>query len=524
MKKIILTALIAFSTLVHAQEFNSCTIYTEYGDFVKAKSCLDTWKTKYANDPSYHYQLMYQAVKSGDAATATSVMDKINAFPATDFYTISAKTTYYAFTGDMPKAKSAFESVFVNHKMSPMPVLTDVIRAFISFKVKDTTYVGMWIKTLEKELKILPVQVVMLKGDYYSAQGDHGTALNYYNQVIDTEPKNSIALYRKAVAYRRIRNFSAALGELETALRIAPEFPFAVLEKAEVLFELKRPEEGIAVYNEYFKMVPDDKIAHLQFGSALFAAKKFEDAEKQADYVLQSDPANVSALKLKSYTSYELGKFAEGKVIMQNFLSKADTSIITSKDHEYMAYFHQKDLNDSLAIESYKKALQYPGVRPELYSEVGNLMFKKGLYQDAFNTYQAKLAIYKGTSADYFTYGRSALALENYILADSLFGKVTELQPTWPNGYLMRANANAHLDPNSTEGKAFPYYDKFIELAEADTANAAKLKNGLMEAYKYMGSYYYLNKDIPKSKSYWNKVLLLDPNDKQAKDVLKQLK
>ena len=291
-----------------------------------------------------------------------------------------------------------------------------------------------------------------------------------------------------------------------------------------MLFELKRPEDGIAVYNEYFKMAPNDIIAHLHFGSALFASKKFEEAEKQADLVLQSDPNNVSALKLKSYTSYELGKFAEGQVMLQNFLDKADTSIITSKDHEYMAYFLLKAGNDSLAIESYKKALQYSGVRAELYTDAGSLMFKNAYYQDALNTYQAKLAIHKGSSADYYTYGRSALALENYALADSIFGKVTEMQPTWPNGYLMRANANAHLDPGSTEGKAHPYYEKFIELAEADTVNAGKLKPWLLEAYKYMGYYYYLNKDIPKSKMYWNKVLALDPNDKQAKDVLKQLK
>ncbi|MBK7389848.1 MAG: hypothetical protein IPI23_12500 [Bacteroidetes bacterium] len=46
----------------------------------------------------------------------------------------------------------------------------------------------------------------------------------------------------------------------------------------------------------------------------------------------------------------------------------------------------------------------------------------------------------------------------------------------------------------------------------------------MVEAYKYLGYYYYLNKDIEMSKVYWNKVLLLDPTDKQAIDVLKLLK
>jgi hypothetical protein len=45
----------------------------------------------------------------------------------------------------------------------------------------------------------------------------------------------------------------------------------------------------------------------------------------------------------------------------------------------------------------------------------------------------------------------------------------------------------------------------------------------MIEANKYLGYYYYLNKDIEKSKAYWKKVLLLEPTDKQALEVLKQL-
>ncbi|MBL0341801.1 MAG: hypothetical protein IPP71_13210 [Bacteroidetes bacterium] len=62
-----------------------------------------------------------------------------------------------------------------------------------------------------------------------------------------------------------------------------------------------------------------------------------------------------------------------------------------------------------------------------------------------------------------------------------------------------------------------------MELAESDSVNSAKYKKGLIEAYKYLGYYYYLAKDVGQSKMYWKKVLFLDPNDKQAMDVLKQL-
>ena len=198
MKNFILTILTAFSTVVCAQEYNTCTQYSDYGDFAKAKSCLETWKSKYATDPGYHYQLMYHAVKSNDAALATSLMEKINTLPATDFYTLSAKATYYAFSNDIPKAKSTYESVFTNHKTSSLQVMADVVHAFISYKTKDTAYAGMWIRMLEKEQKSPTAILEMLKGDFYASQGDHGTALNFYNLVLDMEPKKQRSTLQKS--------------------------------------------------------------------------------------------------------------------------------------------------------------------------------------------------------------------------------------------------------------------------------------------------------------------------------------
>jgi len=46
----------------------------------------------------------------------------------------------------------------------------------------------------------------------------------------------------------------------------------------------------------------------------------------------------------------------------------------------------------------------------------------------------------------------------------------------------------------------------------------------LTEAYKYLGFYYYINKDYPNARINWEKVKAIDPNDKQALDALKDMK
>jgi Tfp pilus assembly protein PilF len=70
-------------------------------------------------------------------------------------------------------------------------------------------------------------------------------------------------------------------------------------------------------------------------------------------------------------------------------------------------------------------------------------------------------------------------------------------------------------------GSAFPFYQKFIELAQAD---ATKNKRNLVEAYGYMGAYYMNAKDNAQAKQNLDKALELDPNDELAKELLKGLK
>jgi len=523
MKRFVFSFLLLCGTMAQAQEYVTCNTYNDYNDFEKAKLCLNSLESRFAKDPAFYYYKMQQAISSKDQVTAKKLMDEVGAFPANDFHVLSAKTSYLVFTQDIPLAKATYESVLKNHKLAPVAVILNVARTFISFKTRDADYTLLWLNTLEKELKQPHAGWLMLKGDYYYSLSDYGNALNNYNLVIDAEPGNALAYYKKAVSYGAIKNPTAALNEIEVALKLRPDFPAAILEKGETLLELHRYDEGKIAYEQYFKLVPGDNLAHLRYGSALFSMKKYEEARMEAELVLKNDENNISAKKLKAYSLYELQQYVEGQAVLLNYMAVIDTAAITYRDYDYLAHFYIKNGSDSLAIETFKKGLTYQGATSEAFSEAGSLMVKKNHYADALVTYQAKLLLYNGSSADYYNYGRSALALEDYVLADSLFAKVCEMQPLWPNGFLMRANANAHLDPGSTSGKALPYYEQFVMLAEADVPNAAKYKSGLMEAYRYLGYFHYLSKNIEKSKFYWKKVLELDPNDKQAKDVMKQL-
>jgi tetratricopeptide (TPR) repeat protein len=115
---------------------------------------------------------------------------------------------------------------------------------------------------------------------------------------------------------------------------------------------------------------------------------------------------------------------------------------------------------------------------------------------------------------------RSKIKLD-YAKADTALTMLVQKVPDLAVAYFWRARINANFDPESKLGLAKPYYEQFIERAAADKD---KFKKELIESYQYLGYYYYLQEDNVKSKVYWQEVLNLDPENKQANDVIKMLK
>lgn len=109
----------------------------------------------------------------------------------------------------------------------------------------------------------------------------------------------------------------------------------------------------------------------------------------------------------------------------------------------------------------------------------------------------------------------------DYSKADSLLTILINKSPNLPIGYLWKARVNANFDPESESGLAKPFYEQFIQIASNESD---KYKNELIESYSYLGYYYYLQNDKSKSKANWQEVLDIDPANKQANDVIKQMK
>lgn len=507
----------------HAQSTLECSKLSDGGSYKNSEKCFSSISGSKTNDSEFQYQRIKNLTRSLQPESLKQAEGLVKTMDVTSDYQSLVQIWIFLAQNNISEAKSFAEKIKTKAKKEDTNKLIEVAEAFMSFKTADLEYALLILNQAESLMKIVNPAWLIQKGNYFRKKGDHGTAMINYNLALDKEQANQLAHYFKGVSYAEIESYPAALGEFNECLKIQNEFPNALREKAEVLFKQGKTQEGKDAYEKYFVYMPDDVYARINYSSSLFANKEYQAAISEADLVLQQKTNNPAAFKLKAYSNFELSNYPEGLENMNQYLTYADTGLITSRDYEYLGKLYQKNGNDSLAISSFMNAVQQPGARSELYSETISLLSKKGKYNDVISIYNQKKQNFTPTSADSYNCGRAHLAIGEYPLADSLFARVCEMQPAWPNGFLMRGNANANMDPGSVEGKAKPHYERYVELAEADTANSAKYKNGLIEAYKYLGYFFYLSKQIDQSKIYWKKVQSLDPADKQAQEVLKQL-
>lgn len=368
-------------------------------------------------------------------------------------------------------------------------------------------------------------EIFVLMGDVFSERNDGTSAAEKYNKALDLDNNFVKAVVRKGMLYKRSKNLEIAQSEFENAIKIDSMFAPAHRELGEIFIRQRKLNEATAEYRKYLDLSKNTSIARLRYASFLFLSKDYQGTLNEITQLSKMDPANTSLLRLYAYTYYEMGDSVKALQHLNNLFEKVEESKRTQKDYEYYAKTLSKAGQDSLAVIYFQKAYSMDSTNTELLIELGTVLMKMKKYSEAASVFQQRVDFGKGvTSTDYYSLGRAYSSAKEYLKADSAFAKVNELLPNWANGWFWRAQVNANIDSTSEKGLAKPHYEKYIELALADTANYSKHKNNIVEGYRYLGYYYYRQKHISASKEYWRKVLEIFPNDKQATDVLEGFK
>jgi tetratricopeptide (TPR) repeat protein len=393
-------------------------------------------------------------------------------------------------------------------------------------------------------------------GDNFIRSQYYGLASGRYHQALYLQPDNTEALCRLAEIDIKIQNYEDAETTLFKVITKDPAYIPALKNLGELMYTLGRYREASEYYGQYIKLAETSEKALIRYVTVLYFNKEFSKVVEYVDRVLMQDSSNPVMLRLKGYSAYELDQNQEGLDAMQKFFevrSVTDTNKVIATDYEYYGKLLARTGNDSLAIINLVKAMEIDTALTGLLEDIAKLYEKQKKYPEAIQYFEELIQARNEnvSSLIYFSMGKDLLLMADNVKGtpDSLlrpaylekanlaFSKVVEISPGSYLGYQWRARALAGLDPETTQGLAKADYEKTLSLLESKN-DTKRYATELIEAYRYLGYYYYLKYDEIKksddaaakelartdSVAYWQKVLSIDPSNSVAKQAIAALK
>jgi len=473
-------------------------------------------------DASLLYHLGRALILTGDNKNAEVTFQKGIDMNPKEFLNVAGKGHLRMVENNVNEAKQFFEQALTGTKSKNVAVMNAVAEGYLANDKMANDALNVLLKA--KSDKDADVVTYLLLGDTYTKLVKGGDAISSYEKAASMDPKSGFPQYKMGLVYLRSKNLAVAEEHLTKAVTIEPGCTLAHKELGELYYAQKKAPEAVKAYEAYLALTefPDrDKTRYAFF---LFMAKEYKKAAPVFKELTSKPEPSITALKYAGYNAAEMGESAEAQRYFDAYFAKAKKEDITAADYNYLAtkYANTKPPtkeSDSLAILNYRKSLELDSTQVDIAQKVAEASFKAKHYSDAVKDYERlKRLKPKLSSQDLFSMGRAYYVDSLLVQADSTFSKLAEAQPKMTVSWLWLSRTRARLDPESEKGLAKPSFEKLIENA---LTNPEKNKADLIEAYLYLGYYYFIKNDLPTAKDNYKKVLALNP-DPKSKNIAEE--
>lgn len=434
--------------------------------------------------------------------------------------------------GDIPEAEAHFNKALLLSKEKDAVVYNKIADAFLHAGNKDAKKALPYLekalvlkKKKEKEDESrVDAETYMLMGDAYLDLGKGGEAVGSYEKAIEKDGRFEAKGHTKiGRIYLMARSYDAALAEFEKALQADASYAPVYKDLGEIYFTHKK-DVGKAkeMYRKYLDLSDVKTGSRSRYAAFLYVSKDFENAIKEIRASLGNQPGDIVMNRLLGYSLYKTNAYEEAAQAFKKYFELVKPNETLASDYEYLGLTLMELGRDSLAIENFQSAIQKDSSNIAMLENAAQTFKKDKKYKPSAQLYEMFLnrKIKPGTN-DYYEAGKVYLDAQLYDQAEAAFEKVIQLSPNHYIGYYMMANTKFYRDQEGKQGLAKPYYEKVIEILEAD--KASKNLGPLITAYSYMATYYTQKQDLETAKTYWEKVKGLDPANAHAKQFFDYL-
>lgn len=371
----------------------------------------------------------------------------------------------------------------------------------------------------------------VLLGDIAALQdsvGNAGAAATQYQTAISIDPHNVSAYERYARVYRHV-NPQTAVEKLEELRKVKPDYPVEI-KAAEIMLSDQKYAEAAAWFE---KANPSqlDEIAYYQFVVAEFYSGNSKKALQVSRDGLKAHPGSEYLSRLAVMAAVEEKAFPEALTYSENVMRGRER-----KNFNDWYYYGQALAGNNKfqeAIKAYNMCLELKADNAEplaklaaAYKGLGDgdnaLKYQRQYLDKSDNvttTDWADLAsIYVGMGDQCDSIDR-AKAVGYYNEAMGVYETMTEKFPSLKD-WCWVAEASVALGKLKDLDKVSELYKRVAAFEEAKTEKDATTINYLSAAYYFLGYYYMGKNDTELGKSYFEKLLQIDPNNVEAKKTL----
>lgn len=360
-------------------------------------------------------------------------------------------------------------------------------------------------------------------GSLYLVQGNCQKAIDIFNEVILSHPKDKLAYLYKAKAYWQLKNYTEAVKNYEEVLKIDPKDAQA---KSEMLDSISNMADiqAFSYFDKLIAQFPNDEEILKAYGNVLLKKKYFAKAVLQYQKVLVADGSDIG-------TYIALSQAYQGLYDFDNAIKTIDNGIFKNPDDKKLPACRAEILeskDDMLvkkAFELYSKKdyvkaietyLLIKDPEKDVFTYIGACYQNLGKYKEAAENYSKALAL-DPASVDVLCYMGNISCLQNqFEKAKTCYNQALLLEPENPDAkkgltLVNKAYNEWLLNQGISQYKAMDYKKALKTLSQLLTGDA---QNAYGYYYRAL-SYDSLN-DYRKAVEDYAKVTKLMPKNDMA--------
>ena len=303
-----------------------------------------------------------------------------------------------------------------------------------------------------EDAKRIYAKVLAVKPDHFGShhllglisgqQGNHAAALGRIDSALKIDPTHAVAWISRGNALHALKRFDEALVSCDRALALRPDYAEAYYNRGNSLYEMKRFDEALLSYDRAISKRPDYIEALCNRGIVLNALGRLEEALASYDRALAIRSDYVEALANRGVTLHELKRFEAA-------LASYDRALGFRPDYTE-AHFNRGATLNALqrfgdALACYDRALALRSDDAEAMTNRGIALHQLRRFEESVASYDGALAVWPDYSEAHFHRGNALHGLHRFNEALESYDRALTLRPDLPELHAGRGNVLSAL-------------------------------------------------------------------------------